>query len=579
MIPNDNEILKQLRLGEDSRWEFKQVEFRGSRPVNPRRDDLADELGAFANAQGGIMLCGITDDGMIQGLTREQLAALNDLLVEIGTDRLDPPLRIHVHHREIDGKAFVLAVIPRGEARHSRDGQAFIRVGASKRRLNEDESLRLAQNRAQNRYLWFDKQIVPETGFNTLDERLWEPLLSKASAADPRRGLIGLRLLARDEAGIDRATVAGILLCTYSPQDWLPQAMITATHYPGLDRTSGQLDAREITGPLPLQIKDAVDFVIRNMRVSAHKSPAREDRPQYRKSAVFEAIVNAVAHRDYSIRSRRIRLSMFEDRLEIDSPGALPNGISLEGMEASQSTRNEVVTSVFGRIPVASVAGSDHRVCLMERRGDGVSIIRNETREASGILPEYELIDESSLVLRIPAAKLEAVPADATVTVHSGGEPLPGIEVLALFPNKTWTPAMTDAAGDARLNLYTTNLPMVIYAAGVGYAAGLEREWIPDQGGLMLDLEPLHIGGSAVFSGGTGHLPGLNGRLNPMLDTSDRTYLYADNIAIDEGRTQPVPFRLGKPMRLTDASGAELSITIIDMIGRSSLLEYRPVQP
>ena len=579
MTIRDDDIHRQLQLGEESRWEFKQIEFNGDTLTSPRWDDLADELGAFANADGGVMLCGVADDGTIQGMSREQMAALDHLLVEVSTQSVEPPLRIEVHHRELDGKAFVLVGVPRGEALHERSGRAFVRVGATKRRLRRDESLRLAQNRAQSRYLWFDKQVVPETGFGTLNERLWEPLLSVAGATDPRRGLMNLRLLAQDDAGVDRATVAGILLCAPSPEDWLPQAAIAATHYRGLDRASGQLDAQEIVGPLPVQIADAVQFVVRNMRVAARKTPEREDVPQYSSAAVFEAVVNAVAHRDYSMSSRRIRLSMFKDRLEIDSPGPLPNGMTIEGMDASQATRNEVIASVFGRIPVGNVAGSGHRRYLMERRGDGVSIIREETREATGVLPEYEVVDESSLVLRIPAAKLELVPADATVTVHSGGEPLPGIEVLALFPNKTWVRATTDGAGEAALDLYTTHLPMTVYAAGPGYGAGLEQVWTPSQGGLLLELEPLASGGAAIFAQSTGHIPGLRGRLNPIRDASDRTYLYADNVAIDEGRQQPVPFRPGKPLRLTDAHGAELSVTIVDIVGRSALVEYRPFEP
>ena len=575
----DEDIRRQLRLGEDSKWEFKQIEFRGNKPTSPRRNDLADELGAFGNADGGILLCGVSDDGTIQGMSRDQLAALDHLLAEVSTDALEPPLRIDVHHKELDSKAFLLVAVPRGEALHERSGQAFIRVGATKRRLSREEGLRLAQNRTQNRYLWFDKRIVPETGFETLSERLWEPLLSVTAATDPRRGLLNLRLLAQDEAGVARATVAGILLCASSPQNWLPQANIAATHYRGLDRASGQLDAQEIAGPLSAQIADAVHFVVRNMRVSARKTPERENLPQYSITAVFEAVVNAVAHRDYSMSSRRIRLSMFKDRLEIDSPGQLPNGMTIEGMEASQATRNEVIASVFGRIPVANVAGSDHRKYLMERRGDGVSIIRAETEKTTGLPPEYEVVDESSLVLRIPAAKLDLVPADATVTVHSRGEPLAGIDVLALFPNKTWVRATTDEAGDAALDLYTTNLPMTIYAAGPGYTAGLERAWTPNRGGLLLELEPLDFGGAAVFAQSTGHLPGLRGRLNPIRDSSDRTYLYADNIAIDEGRQQPVSFRPGKPMRLTDANGSEMSVTVVDIRGRSSLIEYRPFEP
>ena len=578
MTISDTEIRQRLHLLEDSTWEFKRMEFKGNYLSKPRRDDLADEMVAFANASGGKLLCGVTDDGRIQGMSLEQLVEVDRLLVEVSRDAVKPSLRIDVHHRELDGQLFLLVEVPRGDAVHERDGRAFIRVGATKQRLDDDERLRLAQNRAQSRYLWFDKQIVPDTGFQTLSEQLWEPLLSVAGAEDPRRGLMNLRILAQDEAGVQRATVAGVLLCTESPQQWLPQATILATHYRGHDRASGQLDAQEILGPLPRQIADAVRFVVRNMRVAARKLPEREDVPQYSTAAVFEAVVNAVAHRDYSMSSRRIRLSMFKGRLEIDSPGQLPNGMTIEGMETSQATRNEVIASVFGRIPVGDVHGGSLRRFLMERRGDGVSIINTQTQEATGSLPQYEIIDRSSVVLDIPAAKLELSPAASSITVHSKGEPLAGVEVLALFPNKTWRQAVTDEAGEAELDLYTTHLPMTVYVAAPGYSAGLKREWLPSRGGLMMELEELpSSGGSIIFPQATGHLPGLHGRLNPIRDTSDRTYLYANNIAIEDGRQQPVSFRLGKPMTLMDAFGSELSVAIIDIIGQSALVEYCPV--
>lgn len=574
---SDTELRQRLSLGEDSAWEFKLVEFKDNRPVGPKRDDLADELAAFANADGGTLLCGVADDGLVRGMTPQQMAAVDQLLVEVSTDAVKPALRIAVHHRELDGKGFVLAEVARGDTIHERDGRAFIRVGATKRRLDGDERLRLAQNRAQSRYLWFDKQLVPQTGFETLNERLWEPLLSAAGAADPRRGLMNLRLMARDEAGLERATVAGVLLCAPCPQEWLPQAVIMATLYRGSDRASGQLDTQEITGPLGTQIADGAKFVTRNMRVAARKSPARENLPQYAEAAVFEAIVNAVAHRDYSISSRKIRLSMFRDRLEIESPGQLPNGMTIESMGASQATRNEVIASVFGRIPVGDVPGSEHRQYLMERRGDGVAIILKETREVAGNAPEYALVDDSSLVLSIPAATLELIPADATVTVHSGGEPLPGVEILALFPNKTWLQASTDEAGEAILDLYTSHLPMTVYAAAKGFEAGLERDWIPGQRGLLLELKSFPKGGAAIFPQATGNIPGLSGRLNPKLDTHDRTYLYADNIAVEEGRQQPVPFRLGKPLKLADAYGVQMLVTIVDIVGRAALVEFQSI--
>ena len=277
-------------------------------------------------------------------------------------------------------------------------------------------------------------------------------------------------------------------------------ATIVATSYRGKDRASGQLDAREITGPLSVQIADAVQFVVRNMRVAGRKTPERVDMPQYSLVAVFEAVVNAVAHRDYAMASRRIRLSMFRDRLEIESPGGLPNCMTIEAMETSQATRNEAIASVFGRVPVGDVPGADDRRFLMERRGDGVSIILNRTREVADARPRYSVVDGPSVVVRLPAAKLELSPSSSTVTIHAGGEPLPGVQVLALFPDKTWLQATTDEAGEATLDLYTTDLPMTVYAAAPGYAAGLEEEWLPGEGGLLMDLPPLAGGGAVVSS-------------------------------------------------------------------------------
>ena len=424
--------------------------------------------------------------------------------------------------------------------------------------------------------MWFDRQPVAGTGIATLNERLLKPLISAARAANPATALQNLRLLVRDDGDVVRATVGGILLCADEPQDWFPHAAIMATRYRGRDRASGQFDAQEITGPLHHQIAGAVRFVVRNMRVAARKVPGRVDMPQYSIEAVFEAVVNAVAHRDYSVRGQRIRLSMFEDRLEIDSPGALPNGMTIENMEVSQSTRNDVIVSVFGRLSVGDIPGSENRQFLMERRGDGVAAILRGTRETAGRDPVYRLIDESNLVLAIPAASLDIAPARAVVSVRSGGSPLTGADVLALFPNNTWKRAVTDGNGETVVDLYTTQLAMRVFVAATGHLAHVEREWLPSRRALTVELHDLSAGGAVIFPEATGYIPGVTGRLNPIRDNLDRAYLYASNIAINQGRPQPVHFVLGEELRLTDANGREMLVRIIDIAGRSALLEYRP---
>ena len=580
MTVRDDDIRQRLRLGEDSRWEFKQIEFRGDRPVSPRPDDLADELAAFANTRGGVLVCGVTDAGEVQGMSRAQMDALDRILSETCADSIKPPIDVDITRHELgDGQALIVVEVPPGDAQHDSPGGSFRRVGSSKRQMTSDQRLRLALQRGQSRFLWFDKQPVQETGFETLSERLWKPLVSVAGAADPRRALRNLRLLAPDEGDVLRATVAGILLCTETPERWFPNAAIMATCYRGADRASGQLDAQEIVGPAHHQIADAVKFALRNMRVAARKTPARIDVPQYSSRAIFEALVNAVAHRDYSMAGQRIRLSMFDDRLEIDSPGALPNGMTVANIGTISATRNEVIASVFGRLPVGGIPGSDDRQFLMERRGDGVMIIVRETRETSGKPPAYELIDESNLQLTIPAAELEPTPARTAVTVRSAGLPLAGVDILMVFPDRTWRRATTDEAGEAAIELHSTHLPMTVYAAAPGHAAHVEREWVPNRQALVLELPSLPHGGAAIVDETTGHLPGLGGRLDPIIDAHDRTYLYADNISINHGMQQPVYFTPGEELRLTDNSGYELLVKIVDIAGRSALVEYRLPDP
>lgn len=574
----DQEIARQIRLGEDSQWEFKQIEFAGSRPKGPSRDDLADEIAAFANADGGVLLCGVTDAGKIQGMSREQMDALERLLVDLCSDAIKPPVRPTILRRILDECPLLLVEVPQGHAQHDSPGGSYHRVGSSKRRMTSDERLRLAQRRGQARFRWFDEQPVPETGFRTLDEGLWKPLLSAEGAADPPAALEKMGLLARGENGVRRATVAGVLLCCAAPEEWLKNACITATCYRGRDRATGQVDAQTIGGPLQRQIAGAVAFIVRNMRVAAHKAPARAELPQYSEEALFEAIVNAVAHRDYSIQASRIRLSMFEDRVEIQSPGSLPNNLTVEDMPHRQATRNELLTSLLGRVPASGLKGAGGRLYIMERRGDGVPIMRRATRELSGSFPEFRLIADSELCVTIPSASLESTPARVVITVWCAGQPLPNADVLALFPNKTWKRETTDEDGEAAIDLHATHLPMTVFVAAVGCAAYMEREWVPSRGALAVELETLPEGGAVIFPEATGHIPNLTGRLNPILDTHDRTYLYASNIAINQGEPQPVHFILGEELRLTDAGGKERRVRIVDIVGRSALVEYRAIE-
>lgn len=568
-------IARQLRLGEDSEWEFKEIVFRGDRPVGPRRNDLADEIAAFANGGGGLLLCGVRDSGEIVGMSRPRLDEVDRLLVELSTDAIDPPVRIRVLRREIEGKAILVVEIPPGDAQHDSPGGSFVRVGASKRRMTADERLRLAQRRSQARYRWYDEQAVPQTGFGTLDADLWKPLLTEEGAAAPKSGVEKLGLLAPDENGTLRASVAGILVACREPERYLPNACIAATRYRGRDRASGQADARMITGPLDRQITEAVSFVIRNMAVAAEKVPARAELPEYRAEAVFEAVVNAVAHRDYGMRRSRIRISMFSDRLEIQSPGGPPNDLEVADLPHRQATRNELLTSLLGRMSAAGIRGAAGRLHFIERRGDGVPIIRRSTQELTGRFPEFRLVGESELCVVIPAAPLRESAGEVVIRARRGGMPFPGMDLFLILPDGTTRRAATDAAGEARLALHLRDLPVTVFAAGDGAAARVERGWRPLGGPLDLEIGSIPDGGSVILGEDGGAIPGLSGHLTPSRDDRGRLRAYASRLSIEEGRSQPVIFLPGEELRLTDAEGRERVVRILTVNGSASLVEYR----
>ena len=209
--------------------------------------------------------------------------------------------------------------------------------------------------------------------------------------------------------------------------------------------------------------------------------------------------------------------------------------------------------------------------------GEKPSFAKREEPLSEETTPQFPKIserDDADLSLTTPAAT-EAPSAPTVIMCSHLGRPVVGVKLLVLFPNKTWKAATTDENGEAQVNLHSTYLPMTVFAAAPSYAAHLKHAWVPDQGALTIELKSLPNGGAEIFPNGTGYLPGLSGRLEPIRDPLDRIYLYASNIDINEGKQQPVPFSLGKDLHLTDADGRELMVRIVEIVGRSALVEYR----
>ena len=402
--------LKRIRLGEDSTLEFKRVIMRGQTKVDaPHPDSLADELAAMANANGGTLILGVDDSKAVLGIAYADLDTVEKWLAELCQNKIDPPLDIMTRHIELPDSVgqlqpVIIVQVLRSLMVHKSPNGYFKRVAHAKREMKPEVLARLFQQRSQSRLMRFEELAVPTTQLSQADALLMRNFL-KANEGEPAIQMHRLHLTAEDE-GEPRLSVAGVLLCTLKPTQWFPSAYIQAVAYSGLiNDPQDQVDAKDFDGPLDRQIWDAFDFVRLNMKVPARKVLGRIDYPQYSLRAVFEAVVNAVAHRDYSVSNSRIRLHLFADRLELYSPGALPNSMTVETMQMMSMPRNEVLASLFSRYYQVRDSGLG-REYLMDRRGSGVDVILAESEKLSGKKPVYENIADMELKLTIYAASL-----------------------------------------------------------------------------------------------------------------------------------------------------------------------------
>jgi ATP-dependent DNA helicase RecG len=423
MLANRSDLLDKIRLGEDSFLELKEARFAGGKLRGPTQDVLADELAAFANAAGGELLLGVEDASReIVGIPLDRLDDVERVVRDACEQSVKPPLmpiieRITLPDLGGTERPVLRVAVARSLFVHLSPGGYFHRVGSSKRPIHPEQLGRLIQQRSQSRLIRFDETPVLRASLTDLREDLWRRFAPE-STTDTADVLLGkLAMAGRDDDGVLHPTVTGLLLGSEAPHQHLPGAFVQAVGYRGVsvvpeDDGAYQNDAQDITGPLDRQILDACAFVRRNMRISAvkHEGGGREDLPQFSMLAVFEAITNAVAHRDYSMPGSKVRLRLFSDRLEIYSPGMLPNTMTTDSIAFRQAARNEAITSLLARCPVNDASVNAHRQHIMDKRGEGVPIILSASEHLSGRRPAYTLIDDSELLLTIFAANPEPHP-------------------------------------------------------------------------------------------------------------------------------------------------------------------------
>ena len=408
MFDTLEQIRDQLRAGEDGRAEFKEARFGDRGVLSPNTEELAGELVAFANADGGVVFLGVDDSGAAHGIPPERWDSVEQWVLNAATHNCDPPVRPVVRKALLpddqEGEHRILLVeVPRGLYVHrTSGGRYYTRVGSTKRDLSPPELARLFQQRGRE-YV-FDEQPVLAAAVEDLNRNRLEAFFGRSPTIPWLDLLRNTRVTFRDEDGVDRPTVAGLLAFATEPTEFLASGSIEAACYSGTRLSSDDLvHAERLAGPASDQIDAGITFVARFMSPTPTRGPSTGTVPAYDLDVVDEAIVNAVAHRDYAIAGSKIRLFLFADRMELYSPGKLPNTITLDDMPYRTFTRNQLLVSFLSRLRSKRTGQ-----VFLESRGEGVRKILEDGEAHSGRRPEYELFgDELRLTLwakRVPAA-------------------------------------------------------------------------------------------------------------------------------------------------------------------------------
>ena len=308
---------------------------------------LAASLVALANATGGVVLLGMTPrSGRPQGL-RDPEAAM-DRALEAALSAV-PPLIIPLPRViEMDGHSLLSIVVPPGLPHvYSLKGKYLIRDGTHNQPLAPRALRRLMMARGE---LSWEAQLPDGAGADDID---WEAVDAYLAGLEGLGQVSPERILLRRGCLVGREddlvpTYAGLLLFGRDPQRWVRGAEIEMARFSG--REMGDAFVRQtIGGTLPQQLRQAEAFLVDHVRtvVRIGTGMTREEQTEYPLEAAREVLVNAVAHRDYSIAGDQIRAFLFADRLEVTSPGHLPGPVTVENIAEERFSRNQVIVQVL----------------------------------------------------------------------------------------------------------------------------------------------------------------------------------------------------------------------------------------
>lgn len=365
------ELLEIIHKGEDSRHQFK-VNFTN---VN----SLAAEIVAFSNTNGGMIIIGVSDAQEVIGLKPEDVGRLNQLISNAASQSVRPSVNPYTENVSHPNGIIMIVEVPKGINKPYMDisGATWVKSGADKRRVTSREEMqRLFQATGL-----IHGDAVPANGMTAddIDRYFFDSFLEKEYEENleiigkPLPSLLENMNLCKDSV----LNVAGALLFAKNPSFKLPSFIVKAVSYPGTDiDVESYLDSRDITGKLSDVFTHTLGFFTANLRhIQGQKGVNTTGDLEIPKIVFEELVVNALIHRDYFI-SAPVRIFLYCDRIEIISPGHLPNFLTVENIKAGNSNiRNPILASYATKI--------------LPYRGLGSGI-----RRALKAYPDIDLIDD-----------------------------------------------------------------------------------------------------------------------------------------------------------------------------------------
>ncbi|HAJ78643.1 MAG TPA: ATP-dependent DNA helicase RecG [Fibrobacteres bacterium] len=336
-----SELLKLLTHGEDSRHQFKR------KYTNDQ--SIAEELVAFANTKGGLLIFGIEDNSTVTGLLPEEILAINKHLSNVFSQHVHPAINPDLENIDVSGKVVMILTVAEGISKPYMDknGVIWVKSGADKRKATSREEI---QRMYQSAGLIHGDEI-PANGMTIADIDLpyFEVFFQKeyGETLDTQENSLQIILENMNLAKTSNLNIAGALLFAKQAHFRLPTFIVKAVAYPGTDIDEvNYLDSRDITGKISDVFQQVLSFIKMNIRHSQANKTINSTGEMVVPEIVFEELVaNALIHRDYFI-SAPIRIFLFENRIEIISPGHLPNNLTVQNIKSGNSNiRNPILAS------------------------------------------------------------------------------------------------------------------------------------------------------------------------------------------------------------------------------------------